>query len=135
MKKAITKKDLKGLKFDGDITLSRLFDEINEKGDINGRYFSDWWFNMYYHSKAEIKAMNDIIWTLILNYAKATGIWFNEGTECELNLKEVCTYIGDKLNVWGGTIVKWCKGMKYSGYNIDVCDNFGLNSLYIKVDK
>jgi hypothetical protein len=134
MKKAITKKDLKGLKFDDEITLSRLFDEINEKGDINGRYFSEWWFHMR-HSKDETRAMNDIIWTLILNYAKATGIWFNEGTECELNLREVCTHIADKLNVWSGTIVRWCKGMRYSGYNIDVCDNFGLNSLYIKVDK
>ena len=90
---------------------------------------------MYHRSKAETKAMNDIIWTLVLNYAKATGVWFNEGTECELNLKEVCTYIGDKLNVWSGTIVNWCKGMKYSGYKIDVCDNFGLNSLYIKINK
>lgn len=130
--KAITKKDLKGLKFDDEVT--RLFDEINEKGGIGGRYFSDWWFDMC-HSKAERRAMSDIVWTLVLNYAKATGIWFNDGTECELNLKEVCTYIGNKLNIWSGTVVSWCKGMKYSGYNIDVCDNFGLNSLYIKVDK
>ena len=40
MKKAITKKDLKGLKFDDEI--SWLFDKINEKGNINGRYFSSW---------------------------------------------------------------------------------------------
>lgn len=133
MKKAITKKDLKGLKFNGEI--SWLFDMINKKGNINGRYFSSWWFDIYYRSKEETKAMNDIIWTLAVNYAKANGVWFNEGTECQLNLKEVCTYIGDKLNVWSGTIVKWCRGMKYSGYKIDVCDNFGLNSLYIKINK
>jgi hypothetical protein len=130
--KAITKKELKGLKFDDGVT--RLFDEINKKGDINGRYFSDWWFDMC-HSKAERKAMNDIVWTLALNYARVAGSWFNGGTECELDLREVCTYIGNKLNVWSGTIVSWCKGMKYSGYKIDVCNNFGLNSLNIKVDK
>lgn len=49
--KAITKKDLKGIKFNDEINW--LLEDINRKGDINGRYFSAWWFDMYRPDKAE----------------------------------------------------------------------------------
>lgn len=132
MAKYITKKEIKGASIDEYVNW--LLEDINAKGDINGRYFSSWWFD-FRHSADDVKAMNEIIWGLTLNYAKANGVWFNSGTETELILSEVAQYIANKLNTWSGVIINWMNGMKYSHYGIDVCDNFGLNSLYVKVKK
>lgn len=76
--------------------------------------------------------MNEIIWGLSLNYAKANGVWFNYGTETQLKLNELAEYIAKKLNVFSYTVIRWLKGMKYSHYGIDVCDACGLNAIYIK---
>lgn len=131
MAKYITKKELKGIKLTDEINW--LLDDINAKGDINGRYFSAWWFDMAaIHSKETNAAMDEIIWGLILNYAKANAVWYNDGTEAQLDLREVSNYVGDKLNVWQGTIIRWLRGMRP---RLDVCDNFGLNALYIKIGK
>lgn len=132
MAKYITKKDIKGAKITDAVNW--LLMDINAKGDINGRYFSSWWFD-YRHSEDDINAMNEIMWGLTLNYAKTNGCWFNNGTETELRLNEVAQYIADKLNTWTGAVISWLKGMKYNHYGIDVCDNFGLNSIYVKIYK
>lgn len=129
MKKYITKKEIKGAKINDYV--SGLLDDINAPGDINGRYFSCWWFD-WRHEKEYIDAMNEIIWGLSLNYAKANGVWFNNGTETELRLSELAEYIAEKLNVFSCTVICWLKGMKYAHYGIDVCDACGLNSIYIK---
>lgn len=129
MAKYITKKEIKGAEI--TIFVEWLLQDINAKGDINGRYFSTWWFD-YTHSQEDVHAMNEIIYNLALNYAKANGVWFNNETEVMMRLDEVAGYVANKLNTWSGAVVKWMKGMKYSHYKIDVCDNFGLNSIYLK---
>lgn len=131
MKKYITKKELKGIQFNPDITY--LLEDINRKGDIFGRYFSSWWFD-FHHSKEEEAAMDSIIWALVVNNVSKFGYYFNDGQEAQLDLRAIAEFIGEKLNnVWYQTIIKWFRGMAYSGYKIDVCDACGLNSLYIKL--
>lgn len=132
-RKPITKKDLKGLKFDDEINW--LLDDINRKGDINGRYFSAWWFDRYRPDKAENKAMAAIIWQLLVNNLDTFGFTFNEGAEAQLDLQQAAEFIGEKLNTWSGIIVKEFRSMAYLGYGIDVCDACGLNSLYLKLNK
>ena len=129
--KAITKKDIKGIKFNDEINW--LLEDINRKGDINGRYFSAWWFDMYRPDKAECKAMGAIIWQLLVNNIDSLGVTFNDGTEAQLDLKKAAEFIGEKLNTWWGIIVKQFRSMYYDGYKIDVCDSCGLNALYLKL--
>ena len=130
MAKYITKKEIKGAEI--TIFVEWLLQDINAKGDINGRYFSSWWFDTA-HSAEDTHAMNEIMWGLAVNYAKENGVaWFNNGTEVMMRLDEVAQYIAKKLNTWSGAVIRWMKGMKYYHYGVDVCDNFGLNSLYLK---
>ena len=129
MKKAITKQDVRGIEFDFDVEY--LLGEINAKGDINGRNFGEWWFK-YNRDAADARAMSKIVWQLTVNNIEKFGFRFNEGTEAQLNLEQVARFVGDKLNVWWETVVRWYRGMTYSGYNIDVCDRWGLNELYVK---
>ena len=129
--KLITKKDIRGIKYTPDI--ENLLLTINRKGTIFGWYFSSWWFDMR-HSKEEETAMSAIIWQLVLNNVERFGFWFNDKTEAQLDLHKTATFIGDKLNgVWSETIVRWFRGMKYQGWDMDVNDQCGLNTLYVKV--
>lgn len=132
-RKLITKSDLKGITYTQDI--EDLLWVINRKGNIDGWYFSSWWFDMR-HSKETDAAMDAIIWQLLVNNVDSFGFRFNEGTEAQLDLREAATYIGDKLNrVWWGTIVKWLRSMYYSGYGVEVNDRWGLNTVYLKLNK
>ena len=132
MKKVIKISDLKGLKITDDIR--DLLEVINRKGDICGRYFSSWWFDMYYHPKGEVLAMDSIIFTLVTNYAKANGVWYNNNTECWLKVSEVAGFIAPILNVWSGTVIKWMRGMYYRGYKLDINTACGLDSIHIKIN-
>lgn len=129
MAKYITLQELKGIKIDTCVRV--LLNDINAKGTIDGRYFSSWWFD-YEHRQEEKRAMNDIMFGLALNFAKVHGTWFNNGAEAQVNLSEVASYIAKKLNTWSFEIVRWLKGMKYSGYGIDVNDALGLDAMFIK---
>lgn len=130
MAKYITKKEIKGAKINDYV--NDLLNDINAKGDINGRYFSSWWFDIH-HNIENNNAMNEIIWGLVLNYAKTNASWFNNKTEAQLRLNEVTEYIANKLNTWSGIIIRWLKGMQYCKYGVDVCDKCGLNTLFIKI--
>ena len=132
-RKLITKADIKGITYTPEIEW--ILEEINRKGDIFGWHFSSWWFDIR-HDKETASAMDAIIWQLLVNNVGSLGFTFNEGTEAQLRLKETATFIGNKLNgVWWETIVKWLRSMQYSGYDVDVCDRCGLDSLYIKFQK
>lgn len=132
-RKLITKADIRGITMTQDIEW--LLEEINRKGDIFGWHFSSWWFDIR-HDKQTDSAMQAIIWQLIVNNVDRFGTCFNGGAEAQLRLKETATFIGDKLNgVWHKTIVKWLRGMKYDGYDIDVNDRYGLDTLYIKINQ
>lgn len=132
-RKLITKADIRGITMTQDIEW--LLEEINRKGDIFGWHFSSWWFDIR-HDKQTNSAMQAIIWQLIVNNIDRFGTCFNGGAEAQLRLKETATFIGDKLNgVWHKTIVKWLRGMKYDGYDIDVNDRYGLDTLYIKINQ
>lgn len=132
-RKLITKADIRGITMTQDIEW--LLEEINRKGDIFGWHFSSWWFDIR-HDKQTDSAMQAIIWQLIVNNVDRFGTCFNGGAEAQLRLKETATFIGDKLNgVWHKTIVKWLRGMKYDGYDIDVNDRYGLDTLFIKINQ
>lgn len=129
MAKFLTKKDLKGIKFTQDIEW--LLDDINRKGEINGRYFSCWWFDHFYQG-ADRVAMNEIIYTLIANWIKANGSVFNCGADGACRLSQAAAYVADKLNVFESTIVKVLRTMYYCGYqNVIVEDHWGLDSLTV----
>lgn len=132
-RKAITRKELDGIEFNFDIIM--LLNDINRKGDINGRYFSSWWFEIHWPDNNQYKAMAAIIWQLLINNVDSFGFTFNEGMEAQLDLKEAAEFIGEKLNTWWETIVKEFRSMEYLGYGIDVCDTYGLNTLYLKFNK
>ena len=132
-RKLITKADIRGITMTQDIEW--LLEEINRKGDIFGWHFSSWWFDIR-HDKQTDSAMQAIIWQLIVNNVDRFGTCFNGGAEAQLRLKETATFIGDKLNgVWHKTIVKWLRGMKYDGYDIDVNDRYGLDTLFSKINQ
>lgn len=129
MAKFITKKDLKGITFNQDIEW--LLSEINQKGDINGRYFSAWWFDIR-HSQEDTKAMSEIIYTLTINWMKEHHSLYNQGVNGSCRLREVAAYVGDKLNVWNGTVIAWYRSMYHMGYqNVIVDDHCGLDSLTV----
>ena len=132
MKKFVRKSDLKGVKMNSFV--ASLLDDINAKGDINGRYFSSWWFDLH-HDADDVSAMYEILWGLVRNYAKMNGVWYNDGTETQLKLSDVAEYIADKLNTWSGYIICWLRGMQYARYGVEVCDKCGLNTLYVSVRK
>ena len=133
MKKLITKKDVRGMEMTPDVL--DLLADINRKGDIRGWYFSSWWFDIR-HDGRTAAAMYAIIWQLLINNVDRFGFTFNDGAEAQLRLRDVASFIGDKLNdVWWETIVKCFRSMKYSGYDIDVNDRYGLDTLYIKIKR
>lgn len=134
-RKLITKRDLRGIRWTLDV--EDLFNDINRKGDINGWHFSSWWFDPWnFRTEGTEKAMDAIIWQLLVNNIDRLGFTFNEGTEAQLRLREAATFIGDKLNgVWWETIVRWFRSMAYSGYDITVNDRYGLDTLYLKLKK
>ena len=132
-RKLITRADIRGIRYTTDIEW--LLEEINRKGDIFGWHFSSWWFDIR-HDKDTSSAMDAIIWRLLVNNVDRFGIRFNNGTEAQLRLRDAATFIGDKLNgVWWETIVRWIRSMAYNGYPLDVCDRYGLDSLYLKLEK
>lgn len=130
-RKLITDADVRGIKRTEDVL--SLLSDINRKGDINGWAFSSWWFD-YRHSKGEEKAMSAVIWQLLVNNIERLGFRFNSGAEAQLRLREAATFVGGKLNgVWWETIVKWLRGMAYSGYGITVNDRYGLDCIFLKI--
>lgn len=133
-RKLITKKDLHGITWTDDI--EDLLEDINRKGDINGWYFSSWWFDIRHHEDTN-NAMDAIIWQLLVNNIERFGFRFNDGREAQLDLHAAATFIGDTLNgVWWQTIVRWLRGMGLKKtYGVTVNDIYGLNTLYMVLKK
>lgn len=137
MSKYITKAELKGYDFN-EPEHRYLFEIVNEKDEngYNGRYFSSWYFDMKRCDMDFANAMQDMIWCLIISYFKGHAYCFKNGHMSQLRLSDVAKYIGEKLNVWSGEIIRWMKGMSFCRkFDLDVCDHWGLDTITIFINK
>lgn len=134
MSKYITKADLKGYDFN-EFEHAYLFDIVNRKdaNGYNGRYFSAWYTDGHL-TKEESNAVADMIWALTLTFFRKQG--YEAGKMAQTKLNEVAEFIGEKMNIWSGEIIRWLKGMDFGNdYDLEVCDHWGLNTLTIFINK
>lgn len=135
-KNYITKAELKGYDFD-NVWNADLYDMVNRKDEngYNGRYFSSWYLDMRHEGESR-RAITDMIWFLTISYFKANYPGFKTGRMAQTNLSKVTGYIAEKMNVWGGEIIRWMKGMEFGKeYDMDVCDKWGLDTITIYINK